>query len=256
MSSAADTDQTSFLGRLPPEVTENIAEHLKGDHEGLEAFRALRLTCKEVYLKTFRVFAINYFTDISVAFNAASLRRLQELVGHQNSFGLSLTSFSQSLTCSTYRLPTGNFVRKSFITTSYLNSSLDEKEAAKAISRACQRGTGSPAMQFVHSPYGAPHLNELAHHYMVAVDQQESMEATGLDVKLLAEALAALPNIGTVRSRGDRHAWGQEDWETLAGISSTWSTCKVVRPTSRSRRGSCSQLLLRQVCCADRKAVN
>lgn len=86
-----------FLDRLPPEVTQNIAEHLKGDHDGLEAFRALRLTCKELYFKTFRVFGIDYFSNISVAFNAVSLRRLQELVGHENSFGLSLTSFPKNL---------------------------------------------------------------------------------------------------------------------------------------------------------------
>ena len=43
------------------------------------------------------------------------------------------------------------------------------------------------------------------------------MEATGLDVKVLAEALAAFPSIKTIRCWGDRHAWSQEGWETLAG---------------------------------------
>lgn len=37
-----------FLDRLPPEVTQNIAEYLKGERGGLRAFRALRLTCKEL----------------------------------------------------------------------------------------------------------------------------------------------------------------------------------------------------------------
>lgn len=91
-------------------------------------------------------------------------------------------------------------------------------EAAKIITYACQRGPCSPAKRPIGFPCGSPHLNALARQYMNLVDQQESMEATGLDVNLLAEALAAFPSIITIRCWGDRHAWGQEDWETLAGI--------------------------------------
>lgn len=152
------------------------------------------------------MFGINYFSNISVALNVASLRRLQKLAGHENSFGLSLTSFPKSLTCSTYRLLTGDAVRQALITTSDPAKSLSAENAARTISRACQRGSGSS------------HLDALARQYMNSVDQQESLEATGFDVKVLAAALARLPNIKTVSCLADRHAWGQEDWETLVGI--------------------------------------
>ena len=129
-----------FLDRLPSEVTENIVEHLKGDHGGLKAFRALRLTWKKLYFQTFRVLGINYFSKISVALNAASLHHLQELAGHENSFGFSLTSFPESLTCSTYRLLTGDAVRQPLITILDPAKSLDAEDAARTnISRMPNR---------------------------------------------------------------------------------------------------------------------
>lgn len=204
------------LDRLPPEVTQNIAEYLRGDHESLEAFRALRLACKELYLKTFRVLALAYFTNLSVAFTTASLHRLRDVTEHKNSFGLSLNSFPKSLTCSTYRLPTGDAAGKALVTTSDPARSLNAGEVADAISRACQRKSG--LFGTFLAPYDHPRTRDLARQYLKAVEEQNLVESTGDDVRLLANALAALPNVRSVGTAPDRHAWGQDDWDTLAGI--------------------------------------
>jgi hypothetical protein len=204
------------LDPLPPEVTENIAEHLPGDHESLEAFRALRLACKELYLKTFRVFALAYFTDLSVAFTTASLYRLRDVTKHKNSFGLSLYTFPRSLTCSTYRLPTGNSVEKSLMTTSDPGRAQNADEVADAISRACKKGSG--LFGSFLAPYDRPRTRDLARRYIKAAKEQSSIESTGDDVQLVANALAALPNVRSIGVRPDRHAWGQDDWDALAGI--------------------------------------
>ena len=204
------------LDRLPPEVSENIAEYLQGDHESLEAFRALRLSCKELYLKTFRVFAIAYFADLSVAFTYASLRRLRDVAKHKNSFGLSLYTFPRSLTCSTYRLPMGNAVEKCLITTSDPDRTQNAVEVADAISRACKKRSG--LFGTFLAPYDHPRIRELARQYVKAAAEQSSIESTGDDVQLIANALAALPNVRSIGVRPDRHAWGQDDWDALAGI--------------------------------------
>jgi hypothetical protein len=204
------------LDRLPPEVTENIAEYLQGDHESLEAFRALRLTCKELYLKTFRVFAIAYFTNLSVAFNLISLNRLRDVANHKNSFGLSLYTFPRTLTCSTYRLPTGNAVKKCLLITSDPARMKHGDEVADAISRACQKGSG--LFGSFLAPYDRPRARDLARRYMNATEEQGHLESTGDDVKLLATGLAGFPNIKSIGASADRHAWGQDDWDKLAGI--------------------------------------
>ena len=204
------------LDRLPPEVTQNIAESLPDDHEGLEAFRALRLASKELYLKTFRTFALAYFTKLSVAFNIASLHRLQEVANHKNSFGLSLNTFPTSLTCSTYRLPTGDTVRKCFTTTPSPARSEEAEEIADSISRACQKGPG--LFKSFLGPYDRPRTRDLARRYMKAAEDQSLMESTGNDVKILAHALATLPNVRNIGIAPDRRAWGQDDWDSLVGI--------------------------------------
>jgi hypothetical protein len=204
------------LDRLPPEVTENIAEYLQGDHESLEAFRALRLSSKELYLKTFRVFAMAYFTNLSVAFTNVSLHRLRDIACHKNSFGLSLNTFPKRLVCSTYRLPTGDAVKSCLVTTSDPARILDADEVADAISRACQKGSG--LFGSFLAPYDRPRTRELARRYMIATEEQGHLESTGDDVKLLATGLAAFPNVKTIGASPDRHAWGQDDWDTLAGI--------------------------------------
>ena len=204
------------LDRLPPELTQNIAEHLQGDHESLEAFRALRLSCKEVYMNTFRAFALAYFTNLSVAFTTESLHRLRDVATHKNSFGKSLSTFPKTLTCSTYRLPTGNAVGNILMTTSDPNRKPHANEVADAISRACQKGSGLFGNSL--SPYDHPRTRDLALEYMKAVEEQSSIESTGDDVKLVANALAALPNVRNIGTAPDRHAWGQDDWDTLAGI--------------------------------------
>jgi hypothetical protein len=111
----------------------------------LENYRALRLTCKDLYSKTFCVFALTYFTRISVAFNVKSLRRLHELSSHKNSFGLSLTSFPKELMCSTYRLPVDGTVRKALVLTKDPMRKAEAKVAADAIARACKLGIRRPS---------------------------------------------------------------------------------------------------------------
>lgn len=204
------------LDRLPPEVIENIAEYLPGDHESLEAFCALRLACKELYLKTFRVFAVAYFTNLSVAFNLASLHRLRDVATHKNSFGLSFYTFPRTLTCSTYRLPTGNAVENCLMTTSDPARMKNAGEAADAISRACKKQSG--LFGSFLAPYDLPPTRELARRYLTAIEQQSSIESSGNDVRLVANASAALPNVKSVGTSPNRRAWGQDDWDTLAGI--------------------------------------
>ena len=204
------------LDRLPPEVTENIVECLQGDHDGLETFRALRLACKELYLKTFRVFALAYFTSLSVAFTIASLHRLRDVANHKNSFGLSLNSCPKSLTCSTYRLPTGDAVKKALMSTSDPARKVNADEVADATSRACRKRSG--LFGSFLGPYDHPRIRQLARQYTKAAEEQGLLESTGDDVKLVANALAALPNVRSVGISPDRYAWGQHDWDSLAGI--------------------------------------
>jgi hypothetical protein len=213
---ASEAEETGHrLDWLPLEVTEKIAGHLKGGREGLEAFRALRLSCKELYKKTFRTFALTYFTDISFTFNKASLYRLKDLARHRR-FGLSFSTFPTSLTCSTYRLPTGEAVRKCLMTTSDPARKLSAEQVADAISRAYQEKPGSFGPYLgIHDP---PSVRDLVKRYLESARQQEDDTTTSLEILLLAEALAALPNIRDLACYGDRFAWGQEDWNTLAGI--------------------------------------
>jgi hypothetical protein len=212
-----EVEQTdNRLHRLPAEVTQNIARHLRGSYEGLEGFRALRHTWKALFLKTFHEFGLAYFTMISVAFDIASLQRLRALVNHRNSFGLSLRSFPVCLICSTYRLPTGDAVRECLLTTSDPDRSPFANEVADAISRACQQGPR--LFELFYKENDSPCVTNLAHQYMESAEQQETMEATGYDVKTLAEALVAFPNIRGLASYGTRGAWGQENWETFVGI--------------------------------------
>lgn len=206
------------LDRLLPEVTENIAEWLQFENdngEGLTGFRSLRLACKDLYLKTFRVFALAYFTDLSVAFNIASLHRLRDIANHRNCFGLSLRTFPVSLDCSTYRIPIGDAVRSALMITEDPARSVIADYIVATITRACKK---QGLFGSFHRPYLQPSKRDIARQYMKAAEQQGSIESTGHDIKLLAEALAALPNMRSLSSSGDRKAWGQPNWEQLAGI--------------------------------------
>lgn len=188
-------DQTDRrVDRLPPEIIERIAKCLHNDEqeEILEDYRALRLTCKELYLKTFRVFDLTYFTRISVAFNVKSLRRLRELANHTNCFGLSLTTFPKELICSTYRLPVDGTVQNAFMLTTDPIRNANAKLIVKAIASACEVGIRRPpAGRSSHTKTGVRRYRETA-------GEQRSIESSGYDVRVLAGSIAASPNIHTV----------------------------------------------------------
>jgi len=214
---ATEAEETGHrLDWLPLEVTEKIAGYLKGSRAGLKAFRALRLSCKELYKKTFRTFALAYFSSVSFAFNRASLNRLSDLARHRR-FGLSYRTFPTRLTCSTYRIPMGEAVRRCLVTDDPdpARSAYAEK-VADAISRAYQEIQDSFGTYL--GIYDEPHIRDVTQRFLRSAEAQMSDEDSGLDVHTLAEALAALPNLRTLASKGDRFAWGLEDWDALAGI--------------------------------------
>jgi hypothetical protein len=137
---AAENHAFAPILRLPPEITERIAELLSfnpaaGVEEPVGAtevetersmaamtaskktkddFCALRLTCKDLYLKTFRLFGRYYFTIVSVGFTRASLDRLRVLASYKNTFGLTLFEFPSHLIVSTLRLLPENEVDRLF----------------------------------------------------------------------------------------------------------------------------------------------
>jgi hypothetical protein len=205
-----------YLDRLPPEVTENIARFLEGEHRGwgLGDFRALRLTCKDIYLKTFRLYRVTYFTQISVASTAVSLRRLRDIATHNNSFGLSLSTFPKDLKCSTYRLPSGAAVRRQLLPARGSETCPATKAVVKAIALACWAGSDRDA---IISPY-SPRIQAIVRKYIKALMEQRSLEASGYDTRALAENMAALPNLKAVTCTVQTEAWGQPDWLEIAGL--------------------------------------
>jgi hypothetical protein len=113
-------DVPAPLLRLPPEITERTAAFLRVEYSNSDAdeetsietdpattmsaseksmydFRAFRLTCKDIYLKTFRLFGRRYFSTVSVRFTRVSLDRLRDLANYKNSFGLTLLEFPSHL---------------------------------------------------------------------------------------------------------------------------------------------------------------
>jgi hypothetical protein len=205
-----------YLDGLPPEVTEHIARFLEGEHRGwgLDDFRALRLTCKDIYLKTFRLYGVTYFTEVSVAFTTISLRRLRDIATHNNSFGLSLSTFPKDLKCSTYRLPSGVTVRRQLLQARGSESCPATKAVVKAISLACWAGSDQPA---IAGPY-SPRIQAIVRKYSKALMEQRSLEASGLDIRSLGENMAALPNLKAVTCTVQIEGWGQPDWLAIAGL--------------------------------------
>jgi hypothetical protein len=207
------------LDRLPPEVTEHIARFLEGEHRrwGLDDFRALRSTCKDVYLKTFRLYGVTYFTEVSVAFTTISLRRLRDIVTHNNHFGLSLSTFPKDLECSTYRLFSGAAVRKQLLPAQSSYSYQANKAVVEAIALACKADSERATILGPLSPY-SPRIQAIVREYSKALIGQRSIEASGYDVRSLAEIMAALPNLMAVTCTAQTEGWGQPDWLAIAGL--------------------------------------
>jgi hypothetical protein len=196
----------SLVG-LSPEVTENIARHLKNEYDGEnegwvhDDFRALRLTCKDLYLKTFRLYGITYFTDVSVVLTKHSLERLRKVATSTNGFGLSLSSFPNSITCSTYRLPSGDKVGELLMPERDLvKGRLTTQHLIHSIGFAC-RATGGrylPRLDLKDS-----YVKDIVDAYLRTVKEQQSMDGNGYDVR---------------GCDANTKAWGQLDWSDRASI--------------------------------------
>lgn len=203
------------LDRLPPEVTEKIAECLQCEHRGwgLDDFRNLRLTSKDLYFKTFRLFGAYYFTKVSVAFTVVSLRRLRDLANHTKKFGLALSIFPKSLRCSTYRLPAGAAVKTLLLPARDIARSAELDAVAEAIDL-----TYKSEQATIVGPNDS-RIEAIARKYRKAVVEQCSIENSGYDVRSLSESMAALPNLQAVTCTVNGESWGQTDWTMIAGIS-------------------------------------
>jgi hypothetical protein len=205
-----------YLDCLPSEVTENIASFLKGEHRewGLADFRALRLTCKDLYMETFRLYGVTYFTNASVSFTAASLHRLQYIARYTNKHGLYLSSFLKALRCSTYRLPMGDAVGTLLIPATHLTESAETGAKIEAIALACRIGI---ERAIVAGPYNS-RIQAIVQMYRKATMEQQSLECNGRDIKSLAKAMAALKSLKAVSCVVGSQSWGEMDWSTIAGI--------------------------------------
>jgi hypothetical protein len=205
-----------YLDCLPSEVTDKIASFLEGEHRewGLADFRALRLTCKELYMRTFNLYGVTYFTNISVYFTHASLHSLQYIARHTNKYGLCLSSFPKDLRCWTYRLRTGDAVGTLLIPATHLTESAETGAAIEAIALACRIGI---ERAIVVGPYNS-RIQAIVQMYRKAAVEQQSVECNGRDIKSLAKAMAALKSLEAVSCVVGSQSWGEMDWSTIAGI--------------------------------------
>jgi hypothetical protein len=203
------------LVSLPPEVTENIARHLMDARLiwGLEDFCALRLTCKDFYIKTFRLFGVTFFSMVTVIFTVASLRRLREIAKHTNTFGLSLSTFPRDIYCSRCRLPTGDAVKGVLMPRTDCTISAETDAMIEAITLAYKIGIEQAV---IPGPYNQ-RIQGIVRDYRKAVVEQRSIEADSYDVNSLAEILAALPNLESVACM-NIESWVEVDWSTFTGI--------------------------------------
>jgi hypothetical protein len=230
-------DVATPLLKLPPELTERIAgflriespgadcdEHLPVEPDtetGLNAsktsmydFCAFRLTCKDVYLKTHRLFGRRYFATVSVGFASASLNRLRDMAKYRNILGLTVSEFPVTLLVSTYRLPSGNEAGQLLSVSKDLDPSADAHAIVACISLACQLGLENHR---IHGPY-SHHIYAVAEHYKRAALDQQWVTILDRDVDTLALAMAAFPKFDTVTLDSTRPGWGQQNWHLLAGI--------------------------------------
>jgi hypothetical protein len=245
------TDATGPLPRLDAlqqEVTENIARFLPAAYEdknkGLDDFRALRLTCKDLYLKTFRLYGVTYLSDVSVVLTKHSLERLRNVATCKNGFGLSLSSFPKSITCSTYRLPSGERVEALLMPEQDLSKDHRTQRAIHAIGFACRAPSGRylPGLDLNDS-----HVTNIVDAYVEAVTEQRSMDGNGHDVRSLAETMVLLPNLEGVGCDVNCKAWGQIDWSARADIRSESFSCMDHAVSGKSNLTTTAEKVLRAI---------
>ena len=225
------------LSRLPAEITEKIADLLSfnpvaevwvptgataqdiessmkaanAERTTKEDFCAFRLTCKDVYLKTFRLFGQRYFTKVSVGFTRVSLDRLRELTSYKNNFGLTLNEFPSDMVVSTHRLLPGSEVGRIF-------SASDPNGDAQSV---------VATINLLHEMdvecYNIPgtydrNLYVVAAQYTKDAADQKSITTSDYDVDTIAQSLAAFPKFHSIALDAFDSSWGEKDWDVLAGF--------------------------------------
>lgn len=215
---------TPLLG-LPPEITERIAAYLRvsgddsDDDEGSSAetdaamttsatemsmnnFRAFRLTCKDVYLKTFRLFCRNYFTTVSVGFTSASLDRLRALASYKNSFGLTLFEFPSHLIVSTLLLLPASEVHRIL---SISGPQEDAQAVVAAINMLCELQVERYNIPGTYNP----DTYAIAGKYRKAVASQQLLTTLSDDIKTIARAIATFTKFCSVTLDAYDQSWGR-----------------------------------------------
>jgi hypothetical protein len=230
----ADMDVLPPFLRLPPEITERIATFLQvfdpdsDASDGLSAetniddamnasemsmcdFCALRLTCKDLYLKTFRLFGRCYFTTVSVGFTGASLERLRRLAIYKNSFGLTLFEFPSHLIVSTLRLLPESEAHRIF---SISDPQEDAQAVVSTINLLCELGIESYNVPGTYNP----EICAIAGEYRKAVASQQSLTISRFDINKIARAIATFPKFCSITLDAYDKSWGEEDWQEIAGF--------------------------------------
>ena len=176
-----------------------------------EDFCALRLTCKDVYLKTFRLFGRYYFTTVSVGFTRVSLDRLRTLASYKNTFGLTLFEFPSHLIVSTLRLLPENEVDRLF---SMSDPQEDAQAVVAAITMLSELGIESYNVPGEYNP----DTYAIAGNYRKAVASQQSLTTSSCDINKIARAIATFPKFCSIALDTYEKSWGEEDWQNIAGF--------------------------------------
>jgi hypothetical protein len=189
-----DMDAPAPLLRLPPELTTLIAAFLRVEYldayadaldmsaseRSLYDFRAFRLTCKDVCLKTFRLFGRRYFSKVSVGFSSVGLRRLKDIACYWNTFGLTLSEFPSHLSISTYRLPSIHLLARSRRV--HPRAPAEAHAIRTCILLACQLGSGNYS---VTGPYSYD-IHAVASQYWSALCDQQMIGILDKDINAIA----------------------------------------------------------------------
>lgn len=157
----------------------------------LDDFRAFCLTCKDVYLKTFKLFGRYYFATVSVGFTRASLNRLRDLANYRNLFGLTLSEFPSHLTVTAHRL-------------------LPESHIGRIYSVSAPRGDAQAVIATItllreleiedYTVPGTydPDMYAIARRYKKAVASQRSLTTSMYDVNTITRSIATFPNFCSI----------------------------------------------------------
>jgi hypothetical protein len=230
-----DMDAPAPLLRLPPELTTLIAAFLRVEYLDLNAdgeisvvtepvlsmsasersmydFRAFRLTCKDVYLKTFRLFGRRYFSKVSVGFAFVGLRRLKDIACYKNTFGLTLAEFPSHLSISTFRLPSIPLLAGRRWVPPWAPADAHAIRACILL-LACQLGSGNYS---VTGPYSYD-IHAVASQYRSALCDQQLIGILDKDINAIAYSMGGFPNLTSITLDPRAKSWGVRDWSTITG---------------------------------------